>query len=178
MSAGQATADHIDNYTLTSMHLDHLACNHLQDVVITEDFIQYRNDLVKKFPPYGRTQDERLVSGDALIIEYLLPKVDKEVLEATHMGHDIILNGNKIDIKVVRGTWFTVSNGKDQWYNKCIHGGDLDYFAFFSYTKAHSKPFVAGDRVSLRFIKLERAANVMYNLRRSRYNGYYYDLRS
>lgn len=171
-------ADEIDSQTLLEMHLDSLTFNHLQNVVITEDFIRYRNDLVKKFPAYGRSPDERLVSGDALVIEYILPKVDKEVQEATHMGHDIILQGKKIDIKIIRGNWFTVSNGKDQWYNKCIHGGDLEYFAFFSYTKAHSKPFVAGDRTSLRFIKLVPARNVMYNLRRSRYNGYYYDMRS
>lgn len=176
--SARAIADETDDHALLEMHLDSLTYNHLQNVVITEDFIRYRNDLVSKFPDYGRTLDQRLVSGDALIIEYILPKVDKEVHEATHMGHDIILHGKKIDIKVVRGNWFTVSNGKDHWYNRCIHGGDLEYFAFFSYTKDHSIPFVAGGRTSLRFIKLVPAANVMYNLRRSRYNGYYYDLRS
>lgn len=175
--SSQNIADTIDLELLLDCHLDSLAYNHLTDVKITEDFIAYRDDLIQKYPAYGRSLIQRQVAGDALLAEYILPKVNSEALDATHMGHDIILHGKKIDIKVIRDHWFTVANGKEDWYRKCIHSGEVEYFAFFKYSKAHSKPFVAGDTASLKFIKLVSASNVMYNLRRSKYNGYYYDLK-
>lgn len=156
--------------------LDKAVKEQLTDVEITQDFIDYRDELTPKYQAYGRDSEQMARSGDALLAEYILPQTVADIQPATHFGHDIILHGAKIDLKVVREKWFTVENDKDRWYNQCIHGGELHHFAFLQYTKSQSKPFVAGDRTSLRLINLVPAARVMYNLRRSRYNGYYYKI--
>lgn len=156
-------------------NLKELCDEHLQDVLITQDFLDYRDDLSTKLYTAGRDEQKMLVSVDCVIAEYELLRLGV-VEPPLSFAHDVIIDGVKIDIKVSRGTWFTVSDRKLHWYRECVQRRTVDDFAFLAYTKSRSKPFILGDRVSLRFIKQVPAKEVLYNLRRSRYNGFYYQM--
>lgn len=155
-----------------------MAFDHLTDVEVTKEFCALRDDLLLKYvDDSGRDHEKRMLHNDAIIVEHTL--IAKDIVEPpTNMGHDFIYRGKKIDVKLVRGHWFTVTPKKIHWYRHCIQTANVDYFAFYRYDKTHSRPFIPGDTTTLRFIKLVPASEVMYNLRRSRYNGYYYDVRS
>lgn len=158
-----------------SKTLEQLVNEHLQDVTITEDFCHYRTEHSKLFYTGGLDETKMLVSADALFPEYELIRLGV-VEPPTDFSHDIILNGRRIDIKVIQSTWFTVSQRKLPWYRECVAKKKVDDFAFLSFHKKRSEPLQPGDQVSLRYIKLLPASKVVYNLNVSRYNGYYYPI--
>lgn len=155
--------------------LERLVNEHLQDVLITQDFIDYRDDLSKKFYTEGRDEQKMLVSADCLIAEYELLRLGV-VEPPLSFAHDVIVDGRKIDIKVSHGKWFTVKPRKLDWYHECVNKRTVDDFAFLAYKRSVTKPFAVGDTISLRFIKQVPAQEVLYNLRKSMYNGFYYQL--
>ena len=151
-------------------------CNeYLQNITITQEFIDYRNEFSSKFYTAGRDEKEMLISADCLIAEYELLRLGVAG-PPTSFAHDVIIDGRLIDIKVVKGKWFTVKQRKLEWYVTCVANHSVDDFAFIAYKRAVTKPLVVGDTISLRFIKQIPAKEVLYNLKKSMYNGFYYPM--
>ncbi len=158
------------------MSLTQMAIDHLTDVVITQDFCDERDDLIQKFiDDSGRDLEKRQFHGDSLIVEHELLR--KGVVDApTNFAHDFQYDGMKIDVKTVSGAWFTITPKKAEWYRHSIAAENVTHFAFYKFITPHSRVLIPGDVVSLRFIKLVEAQQVMYNRRKSRYNGFYCDV--
>lgn len=155
--------------------LEKLVNEHLQDILITQEFIDYRDDLVEKLNTGGRDEQQMLVSADCVIAEYELIRLGV-VQPPLDFSHDVIVDGKRIDIKIAKGKWFTVLPRKFDWYKQCASNNKVDDFAFLAYKRNVSKPFEVGDTISLRFIKQTPVKTVLYNLNKSMYNGYYYPL--
>ncbi len=155
--------------------LEALCNEHLQNILITQEFIDYRNELSQKFYTGGRDEKEMLVSADCLIAEYELLRLGV-VQEPLSFAHDIIVDGRLIDIKLVRDKWFTVKQRRLEWYRECVARRTVDDFAFLAYKRSVTKPFVVGDTISLRFIKQVPTKEVLYKLKKSMYNGFYYPM--
>lgn len=156
-------------------------CNdNIGEITITPEFIEYRNEYKDKFNANGRTNDQRLMHADCLIIEYMFLE-NEIVTKPETIKYDFGVGDNKIDCKVIKD-WFNVPAGYDNYYTKNIAANQLTHFAFFRYKTAPTRPLVAGDKISFNLIKVDSAINVLSKLRPSKYpdkftgkTGYYYN---
>lgn len=151
--------------------LEALCNEHLQNILITQEFIDYRGDLFERLDHDGRDEAEMLLHTQCVLAEYELLRLQL-VTPPSDYSHDIVVDGRRIDVKVVSGAYFNVKNDKKRlWYQHCADHNKVDDFAFLSYKRSVIKPFVVGDVISLRFIKQVPVKEVLYKLRRSNYNG-------
>ena len=150
-------------------------CNDfIGNVTIDQAFIDYRDQMKWKFQSNGRDENTRTMHADCLIIEYSI--VQAALAEESYCKEfDIELRqfNAKVDIKIV-DKWFNVPSDKVEWYVKNIAKGMLSHFAFFQWTVKPTKPLVVGDKVSFKLLEVRPAREVMENLSKSQYDGYYY----
>lgn len=151
--------------------LEVLCDKHLQNILITQEFKDYRDDLAAKLDRDGRDETEMLLHTQCVIAEYELQRLGL-VTSPSDYSHDIVVDGRRIDIKVVSGDYFNVRNDKKRlWYQHCVDYNKVDDFAFLRYKRKVISPLEVGETISLQFIKQLPAKEVLYKLRRSNYNG-------
>ena len=143
------------------------------DIPVDQDFIDYRDDHKNKFAANGRTEEERLMHADCLIIEYTLLN-RKFVVYPENIKHDFIFGNHKTDIKIITSKYFNIPSDKVEWYMGNIRSGDLTDFAFFKFTKRPQRPLEDSDVVSIKLLEVRNAEEVMNNLQPSQGDGYYY----
>lgn len=158
--------------------LEHLKdCAHVcHEIIIDEDFIEYRNEHKDKFAAAGRTEEKRLMHADCLLIEYTL--LDKKfVLRPENIKHDFIYDNHKVDVKIITTQWFNVPADKVAWYMGNIRSRDLTDFAFFKFNEQPMRPLKVGDKVKIKLCEVRNAEEVMNELKVSQGDGYYYQVK-
>ena len=146
------------------------AINSLQNQIVTSEFEAERNDKkiqfektdIRRGKQQTRTDEQRFMHADCLLLEYLLVD-NKNVLPPIDILHDFLIDKYAIDTKCISGPYFwpTVENIK--WMSDGIRKGLLTHFLF--HTKHGPERILKeGDSVSFNFVKLVRAQDVLDNL--------------
>jgi hypothetical protein len=164
------------NYTVEDkihIHLSNCAFI-LGRVRVGNDFIKYRDRMKDNFESYEayRTNYMKNLAADALLFEYLLLK-NKVVDKPKSLAHDFILYDKKIDVKVVT-KWLNISESKKDWLTLNVNNKLLDYCALIKVLGKPDRPFEEGDIVQFEVSELTPAKEIIDNLKKSNYNGYYY----
>lgn len=107
---------------------------------------------------------------DSLLLEYdLIYKglVDKP----THIGHDIIKRGFKIDLKEIN-KWHNIN--KLPWLVRCTEDGDVTHYSTYR-VKGRDKTrlYICGDELSFEAVEICPAKEYLKRASRSQYGGYY-----
>jgi hypothetical protein len=149
------------------------AIDKLEVITIDQAFIDYRNQMTWKFNTNGRTEQEKLINCDALILEYSL--IQKALASpAKCREHDFIFSefNAKIDAKKIE-KWFNITDDKIAWYNRNYKLGEVTHFCFFKYTNK-LRPFQVGDTVKVDLLDVVSVEEVLRNVIPSNFKGYYY----
>jgi hypothetical protein len=147
-----------------------IAVNSLQNQFVTLAFeiernqkkIQFEETDARRGKKQTRTDEQRFMHADCLLLEYLLVD-NKTILEPIDILHDFRIDKYAIDAKCISGPYFwpTVENIK--WMRDGIRKGLLTHFLF--HTKhGPNRILKEGDSVSFNFVKLVRAQDVLDNL--------------
>lgn len=146
-------------------------------ITIDQAFIDYRDQMKWKFRTNGRTEEEKLINCDALILEYSLIQ-GAMVSEASCREHDFILSqfNAKIDAKKIE-KWFNINDDKISWYNRNYKLGEVTHFCFFKYPNK-LRPFQVGDTVKVDLLDVVPVEEVLRNVIPSNYQGYYYKVKN
>ncbi len=146
------------------------AVNSLQNQIVTSDFETERNEKKIQFEETDarrgklqtRTDVERFMHADCLLLEYLL--VDNQnVLAPIDILHDFRIDKYAIDAKCISGPFFWPTLENIKWMRNGIRDGLLTHFLF--HTKhGPNRILKEGDSVSFNFVKLVRAQEVLDNL--------------
>ena len=143
-------------------------------VTITKEFIEYRNEYSAKFQDFGRTELEKLIHADALIVEWYLLSIGR-VSPPTSIKHDFITKaGKKVDNKMISqdAGSVTVRDSKIDWMRQACVEGELDEFSVTQWVKRpDGRALQEGDVVEFKFISVlpAREALSKTNLRKSKY---------
>ncbi|NBP03589.1 MAG: hypothetical protein EBU90_26540 [Proteobacteria bacterium] len=152
-----------------------IECNNkIGKIKVSQDFINYRDNLKDVFRPNSRSETQRTMNADCVLFEYQL-LLNKFVHKPTHKGHDFIWNDQKVDLKLIASKYFNIPDDKVMWYMNNIHNKEVTSFVFYKYENPPERPLVVGDTVSFRIVEAVSAKEVMDNIRISnKTNGYYY----
>ena len=156
--------------------INHLIdCNNkIGKIKVSQEFIEHRNTLKEVFRSNGRSDTQRTMNADCVLLEYYL-LLNKFVDAPNHIGHDFIWNDQKVDLKLITSKYFNVPEDKVLWYMQNIRSNHLTSFAFYKYEEPPDRPLVVGDIVSFRILDAISALDVMNNLKKShKSDGYYY----
>ena len=148
--------------------------NALQNVVVTEDFINERNtkklefeesDNKRKSEKDDRRDDKtRFMHADCIFLEYILITTGK-VRAAIDKVHDFLLSRYATDIKVVSSPYLYVPPANIPWMQKAILAGLLTHILIVRMFRPNEKKsLIAGDKVSFQFVELVLAQHVLDNL--------------
>lgn len=165
---------------MTTEELDSFLREHINligTVKITSDFIEYRDDVRSNFRKDSRDDTYRLIHADCLVLEHEL-LARGYVNEPTNKLHDFCLQNLSIDLKSITSKYFNLSeqaSNKIPWWLKGIKNNLLTHFAFYKMNRP-SRPLKENDMVSFEYIKAYDAMYVLNNLKRSRYDGYYFEV--
>jgi hypothetical protein len=155
-----------------------LECNNkIGKILVGNDFINHRNTMKELFKAGDRTERERLMSADCLLVEYMLLK-NNYVQPSVNIAYDFSYKDDKVDVKVISSKYFNIPGDKCIWYMQNIRSYLLTKFAFYKYEEAPKEPLKIGDVVSFRLIEVSDAEKVMSSVKPSRGDGYYYALPS
>lgn len=128
------------------------------DLVISQEFIDYRNDHEKnKFRKDRRTKKERLIAADCLLLEWHLmqtglaekPKDDTFTYDAEVPGY------NRVEIKSIsEGGYVTIK----EWTRR----QDFDNYFFFRFMipQTRIRPFNVGDEVTIHITEIASKESV------------------
>jgi len=145
--------------------------NQLSNIPVTEGFIKYREDQWE----LGYSKAE--LQLDAQLLEYYLISLGL-VARTDSIKNDFYFDDMYIDVKEVNNKWFNVggkSGDKKFWWTSNINEGELTHFLFINTNRNQDKLLVAGDTIEVKQHKLWLAMDVIKELRKSRYGGYYMD---
>lgn len=154
-----------------------LCVDKLGTITITQAFIDYRDQMKWKFRTNGRTETEKLMNCDALILEYAL--VQGALAGAAECReHDFVLKSfnAKIDAKKIE-KWFNISDDKIAWYNRNYKLGEVTHFCFFKFPN-RSRPLQVGDTVKIDLLDVVPVEEVLRNVSPSNFQGYYYKVKN
>lgn len=146
------------------------AVNSLQNQIVTLEFeternekkIQFEETDAKRGKKHTRTDEQRFMHADCLLLEYLLVD-DKNILPPIDKLHDFRIDKYAIDAKCISGPYFWPTVENIEWMYDGISRGLLTHFLF--HTKhGPNRILKEGDSVSFNFVKLVRAKDVLDNL--------------
>jgi hypothetical protein len=83
-----------------------------------------------------------------------------------------------VDVKEVNNKWFNVggkSGDKKHWWIDNVNEGNLTHFLFIKTDRDSSKLLSVGDTVNVLEHKLYAAMDIINQLEKSNYGGYYMD---
>lgn len=137
---------------------------------------KFRDIEATKYGAAGRGWEERQRDADCLLPEIMLQRAGYVDLP-TCWRHDIIYNGIKIDVKIIRN-WFNVPEHKKCQYMESILFDELHYFAFYKYKVNYYKPLVPSDIVDYEIWDVVPAREVIKNLEISKNpsGGWFYSV--
>jgi hypothetical protein len=146
---------------------------------VTEEFIEFRDKMKDKFRANGREEWRRTMHADCLAIEYQLLK-KKLVEKPENIYHDFIVEGTKVDCKIITSKYFNVPEDKVLYYMENLRSGNVTHFAFYKfYPRSPEAPLKAGDVVQFKLCEVQRVERIMNSLSPSNYkDGYYYNVRN
>jgi hypothetical protein len=151
----------------------------LGPIMITEEFINYRNEHRDKFNDYGRTIEEKTRHADALVVEYLIlnngwgehPK---------NIRYDFYINSMNIDNKMINedANTVTIPNRKLEWMKESVITKDLTHLSITQWTLRpeeckgkDGRALKSGDIVKFNMLNIKPARETLsgYNLHDSIY---------
>jgi hypothetical protein len=150
----------------------------LGEVIVDQDFIEYRDAQVELLLPCGRTLEERMIDADYTLLEYTL--IQRKLVEKSYdKVHDFCVHEYKIDVKCVNTKYYSIPKEKIRnipWMKKAFENNNLTHFAFYHMNRP-LRPLEVDDKITFEYIKLEGADRVLKNLQESKYDGYYYQVK-
>ena len=158
-----------------TLHYLNNEIKNLGPIVITKEFINYRNNLRDKFNDYGRTLDEKTKCADGLIVEWLAIKHNL-VEAAKNIKYDFCINKMKIDNKMIGedANTVTIPTRKEDWMKDAIVSKDLTHFSISKWTSrpeectgTNGRALQVGDVVTFDIIKILSARESLRNLQHS-----------
>jgi len=158
-------------------NLLHRYIHNIDSVVVSPDFIDYREFIRSKFRMDERDDLHRIMHADCLILERELIHRGY-VDEPLDKVHDICVQDSFIDLKCVTGKYFNISekySEKIPWWKAGIKNNILTHFSFYRMNRP-SRPLKVNDIVSFEHIKVYDATYVLSNLKPSKYSGYYFEV--
>lgn len=137
--------------------------------VVGEDFIAHRNALVLLLGDGNRkkkrTIEEKRFDTDATLMEFLLIK-HHLVTPPLDINHDFIINGDRIEIKVITNdSLFVTDRLKSLIVNNLI-----GMFGFLKYITPHNKILMPGDVVNMKLLDVKFADFVKKHTINNLYN--------
>ena len=145
--------------------------NHLSAIPVTKAYIEYR----KKHWELGYSKAE--VQLDAQLLEYYLITLGL-VGKTNSIKNDFYYDYMLVDVKEVNNKWFNVggkSGDKKHWWIDNVNEGNLTHFLFIKTDRDSSKLLSVGDTVNVLEHKLYAAMDIINQLEKSNYGGYYMD---
>jgi hypothetical protein len=159
---------------ITLHYLNH-EIQRLGPIVITREFIIYRDNLRDKFNDYGRTLDEKTKCADGLIVEWILIK-NNLVEAAKNIKYDFYINKMRIDNKMIGedANTVTIPNRKEDWMKDAVVSGNLTHFAISKWTSRpeeckgkDGRALQVGDVVTFEILNILSARESLRNLQHS-----------
>lgn len=149
----------------------------LGTIHVDESFIQYRDELRGKFRKNGREEEQMILNADRLLLEWTLIKKGL-VQESIDKLHDFCLHDSYIDLKCISSKYLNINHSmsnKIPWMRDGISKNLLTHFAFY---KMHGpkRGLQINDEVKFEFLNCKEASYVLNNLKKSRYDGYYFEV--
>jgi len=135
----------------------------IHDLVITQEFIDYRNEYKPKFEAGGRPESVRLMHADCLLLEWHLT-TNGHAQTSNTMSYDAIIPGyNRVEIK-------SVSNGGSVTIGQWTRRQDFDNYLFFRFAVPRTAPLEIGDTVTINIVQIEAKDSVEMRCRESNFN--------
>jgi hypothetical protein len=132
------------------------------DLVVPQEFIDYRNNFESKIKKDNRTKEERLIAADCLLLEWHL--IETGLAEKPEgINYDVNLpEYNRTEIKRTKGKSVTLTPFTIR--------AEFDNYIFFKFVTPHVRPFKVGDNVSMEIVQIEAKDTVEQRRRNSYYN--------
>lgn len=151
----------------------------LGTIIVDESFITHRDEMRNKFRKNGRLEEQMILNADRLLLEWTLlnkglvgPSVDKL--------HDFCLQEYKIDLKCISSKYLNINRAmanKIPWMREGINNNMLTHFAFYK-MYGPKRGLEINDKVTFEFIDCQEAQYVLNNLKKSKFDGFYYEVMS
>lgn len=142
---------------------------------ITPDFIKQRDERGEKYNPRGRSKEELLKDIECEAFEWHMIKTNKWADFPTwQVDGGCPIYGN-VDVKCV-SKWYNASCAKVRWLLQ--QRNYVDHFLFIEWIKRPSRLLKAGDNVTFNVIGAIEYWDLVDNLKPSRFNGFYADVRN
>lgn len=143
-------------------------------IIVKQNFINYRTNKAVEYNQTGRSDDQFLRNLDCELYEFERLQAGSLISFNGWKADGTTLDGENIDVKFIE-TWFNVSDrGMD---NLKAQEGTVDKFQFMEWTDRPNRPLVVGDEVSMEEIGSLTYDEVVHNLVRSNYGGFYVKVR-
>lgn len=147
------------------------------EVEITEDFIEHRNAMAKKYNRGKRSEQQHLIHLDCELVEYTNIKWGEWYEHPSWKVDAITPEAYNIDCKFVEKYW---NISKQRLQNIMQQFGVVHYYYLYEWAdKPQRRPLVVGDRVSYRFLGALSYETVMHHIAASKFDpvGFYVDAR-
>ena len=144
-------------------------------ITIGEKFIEFRDQMKNKFNGGDRSDMERTIDADCLIIEYeMITRCLVNAPPNNEIRYDFSLDEYRVDVKVIASDYFNIPSNKLEWYKNNVVSGSLTHFAFYKFSNKMTRPFMIGDVSSFILLEVKDARETLKSLSRSNTEGYYY----
>jgi|TARA_R110002074_G_scaffold180194_1_gene344368 hypothetical protein len=145
--------------------------NNLSAMPVTSGFIEYRKNQFE----LGYAKAE--INIDAQLLEYYLISLGL-VAKTDSIKNDFYFDDMYVDVKEVNNKWFNVGgkNGdKKYWWTRNVNEGELTHFLFIKSDRNQSELLSDGDTVNIKEHAIWQATEIINQLQKSNYGGYYMD---
>jgi len=151
----------------------------IDTILVTPEFIEHRNNEAAKgtYDPWAEYKN-----CDFLLLEHYL-KENGLVYKQNSWRHDFIIIVESIkyiiDAKNITSNYFNIKTEKQKaQYKESIRLGELTHFLMYSsFPDMYKTKYKVGDKIKIQFRDFLPATYVMNNLKESKDEGWYFDLR-
>ncbi len=129
-------------------------------ITVTKEFVAHADSMWERRGQGGKRIFKSREKCDALLYEHHL-LTHKYVSPPTHLAHDFIWNGWKVDVKEVNGANFNIQKGKLQRYIDYVNKGQLALFLFYETDRDINVLLKEGDAVNVQPLYVLPAKTVL-----------------
>jgi len=149
----------------------------LKTIRVSKAFIEHRDELRNKFRKNGRQEEQMILNADRLLLEWTL--INRGLVEESiDKLHDFCLHNYYIDLKCITTKYLNINHSmssKIPWMLEGISKNLLTHFAFYR-MHGPARALQVNDKVKFEFLDCKEASYVLNNLKKSKYDGYYYEV--
>ena len=139
---------------------------------VGQDFIDYRTDKAQLYKRRGRTETQFLMDLDCELHEYIM--IREGVWDESDDWRVDAITPYRVDVKFIQ-KYYNISPIK--MCNILAQRGVLDGYLFMEWIERPNRPLEAGDEVVFRQITYMDYEELLDEIKPSRFNGHYADIR-